>query len=145
MNSIMFSSNIFFKNATIEEDSSSHKLTCEFDVDKSMSIHDINRKLSERGNIDLCGIQYIVDGYEEKRFYGYTKIDSIQQIDSITDGYDRCRLILCYPPIDEFIPFVCKVLSDLRDFNESTSASINSVYAQSTSDIRLLLMNSFNK
>ena len=145
MNSVMFSSNIFFKNATIEEDSSNHKLVCEFDVDKTISIHDINLKLSERGNIDLCGIQYIVDGYEEKRFYGYTKIESIQQVDSITDGYDRCKLTLCYPTIDEFIPFVCKVISELKDSNELTAASVNSVYAQSTSDIRLLLMNSFNK
>lgn len=142
MNSIMFSTNIFFKNATIDENSSEHKLVCEFDIDKSTSIHDIKLKLSERGNIDLCGIEYIVDGYTNKKFYGYTRIESVEQVDSVTDGYDRCKLVLGYPTMDEFIPLMCKILSEMRDSNDSINASINSVYAQSTSDIRLLMMNS---
>ena len=142
MNSVVFSSRNFFKNAVLEEDSNSHKLICEFDLKKDISIHDIRVRLMENDGVDLYNIEYVVDGDVDKTYYGYTIIESIEQIDTIDEGYDRCRLTLRYPDLNELIPILFKSLVNLNIDGESINANIGGIYAQVTSDLRVLMMDS---
>lgn len=142
MNSVVFSSKFFFKNAILSENLESHKLICEFDLKENMSIHDITSRLMENDGTDLYSIEYIIDGEVNKVYYGYIVIDSVEQIDTINEDCVRCKLILRYPVLDELIPILFRSLVSLNIDGESTNANIGGVYAQVTSDLRILMMDS---
>lgn len=145
MDSIVFSSKNFFKNAVVLENQDLHTLTCEFDINKDISIHDINSRLMQNDGVDLYNVEYVVDGDVNKTYYGYTIIDSIEQIDTITEGYVRCRVVLRYPTLNELIPMIFKSLVKLNTDGETTNADMGGMYAQVTSDLRVLIMESLNK